>query len=88
MDFAYKHSRVGHYLKEGIHANAIHQMHGNTRFLPWHRISAEIDRIWAEWQTANPGQHPPLAGAAAVMDPWSETEADTRDITALGYVYV
>ena len=49
---------------------------------------AEIDRIWAEWQTANPGQNPPLAGAAAVMDPWSETEADTRDTTALGYVYV
>lgn len=49
---------------------------------------AEIDRIWAEWQSANPGQHPPLAGAAAVMDPWTETETDTRDITALGYVYV
>jgi tyrosinase len=49
---------------------------------------AEIDRIWAEWQTANPGQHPPLAGAAAVMDPWAETDTDTRDITALGYVYV
>nr|WP_256327706.1 hypothetical protein [Nitrosospira sp. Nl5] len=22
---------------------------------------AEIDRIWAEWQTANPGQNPSLA---------------------------
>ena len=30
---------------------------------------AEIDRIWAEWQAANPGQNPPLAGAAATMDP-------------------
>jgi tyrosinase len=49
---------------------------------------AEIDRIWAEWQTANPAQNPPLAGAAATMDPWSATEADTRDITALDYVYV
>ena len=48
---------------------------------------AEIDRIWAEWQSANPGQNPPLAGAAATMDPWSETEVDTRDITALGYAY-
>jgi tyrosinase len=48
---------------------------------------AEIDRIWAEWQEANPGQNPPLAGAAATMDPWTETEADTRDITALGYSY-
>jgi tyrosinase len=49
---------------------------------------AEIDRIWAKWQAANPGQDPPLAGAAAVMDPWTETETDTRDTTALGYVYV
>jgi tyrosinase len=49
---------------------------------------AEIDRIWAAWQTANPGQHPPLAGAAATMDPWTETEADTRDIAALGFTYV
>lgn len=48
---------------------------------------AEIDRIWAEWQAANPGQHPALAGTAAIMDPWTETEVDTRDITALGYSY-
>ncbi len=47
----------------------------------------EIDRIWAAWQTANPGQHPSLAGAAATMDPWAETEGDARDITALGYLY-
>jgi tyrosinase len=49
---------------------------------------AEIDRIWAAWQTANPGQNPTLAGAAATMDPWTETEVDTRDIAALGYTYV
>jgi tyrosinase len=48
---------------------------------------AEIDRLWWEWQTANPGQNPALAGAAATMDPWSETEADTRDIAALGFGY-
>jgi tyrosinase len=48
---------------------------------------AEIDRLWSVWQASHPGQHPPLAGAAAVMDPWSETEADTRDIEALGYTY-
>jgi tyrosinase len=47
----------------------------------------EIDRLWAEWQAANPGQNPALAGAAATMDPWTETEVDTRDITALGYNY-
>jgi tyrosinase len=49
---------------------------------------AEIDRIWWQWQQANPGQNPALAGAAATMDPWSETEPDTRDITALGFTYV
>lgn len=49
---------------------------------------AEIDRIWAEWQAANPGQNPNLAGAAAIMDPWTENEVATRDITALGYAYV
>jgi tyrosinase len=49
---------------------------------------AEIDRIWSVWQAANPGQNPALAGAAAVMDPWPETEVDTRDSAALGVVYV
>jgi tyrosinase len=47
----------------------------------------EIDRIWWEWQQANPGQNPALAGAAAIMDPWPEDEAATRDIAALGYAY-
>jgi tyrosinase len=49
---------------------------------------AEIDRIWAQWQTANPGEHPALAGSAAIMDPWPEDEVATRDIAALGYTYV
>ena len=49
---------------------------------------AEIDRLWAEWQAANPGQNPNLTGAAAIMDPWPEDEAATRDIAALGYTYL
>lgn len=49
---------------------------------------AEIDRIWSVWQVANPGQDPPLAGSDAVMDPWPDTEPDTRDTTAMGYIYV
>jgi len=49
---------------------------------------AEIDRIWSEWQSANPGQNPNLTGSAAIMDPWSENETATRDITALGYTYL
>ena len=49
---------------------------------------AEIDRLWWVWQQTHAGQNPPLAGAAATMDPWSETEPDTRDINALGFTYV
>lgn len=48
---------------------------------------AEIDRRWNLWQQAHPGDNPPLAGAAAVMDPWAETETDTRDLAALGVAY-
>ena len=66
-----------------IHSNATHQMHGNPRFLPWHR-AASLEGI----QASNPGQDPPLVGAAAVMDPWPETETDTRDTVSLGYAYV
>lgn len=79
---------------EGVH-NSVHVWVGGTMgsittapadpvFWMHH---AEIDRIWAEWQSTNPGQNPTLAGAAAIMDPWTETEVDTRDITALGYTY-
>jgi len=48
---------------------------------------AEIDRLWAVWQSSHAGQNPPLMGAAATMDPWTETEAATRDTVALGYTY-
>jgi len=51
---------------------------------------ANIDRLWWKWQTmpANASKNPPLSGAAAVMDPWASTEADTRDIAMMGYTYV
>ncbi|MDH5540335.1 MAG: tyrosinase family protein [Rhizobacter sp.] len=49
---------------------------------------AEIDRIWSVWQTAHPGLNPSLIGAAGVMDPWTETEVDTRNIEVLGFTYV
>jgi tyrosinase len=48
---------------------------------------AEIDRIWSEWQVANPGENATLSGIAARMDPWAETEVDTRDLLSLGYTY-
>jgi tyrosinase len=51
---------------------------------------ANLDFLWWRWHTisGNSGKNPPLTGANAVMDPWSYTEPDTRDITTLGYVYV
>ena len=50
---------------------------------------AELDRIWSAWQAnpANTGKNPTLTGAAATMDPWTETAAQLSSITALGYTY-
>lgn len=49
---------------------------------------ANADRMWHDWQQANPGAGTGLAGADAVMDPWSETDTAVLDIAALGYTYV
>ena len=51
---------------------------------------ANLDRLWWAWYNSPQGNHqnPPLTGADAVMDPWTYTEADVRDIAALGYTYV
>jgi len=80
---------------EGIHNSGHVWVGGSMRGIPtapcdpvfWMH-HAEIDRLWWQWQQANPGQNPALAGATATMDPWSETEADTRDIATLGFMYV
>jgi len=51
---------------------------------------ANLDRLWWAWYNSPQGNHqnPPLTGSDAVMDPWTYTEADVRDIAALGYAYV
>lgn len=51
---------------------------------------AQIDRIWSIWQSKsqNSGKNPTLNGSDQIMDPWSETETQTRSITALGYSYI
>jgi tyrosinase len=52
---------------------------------------ANLDRLWWTWYddaAAGNHQNPALSGADAVMDPWSYTEVDTRDIASLGYAYV
>ncbi len=79
---------------EGIHNSGHVWVGGSMQSVPtaptdpafWMH-HAEIDRIWADWQSSHPGQHPNLVGAAAIMDPWLENEVATRDITALGYAY-
>jgi len=80
---------------EGIHNSGhvwVGGSMGSVAFAPCDPVfwmhHCEIDRLWAEWQTTHPGEDPVLAGTSAIMDPWTETEVDTRDITALGYRYV
>jgi tyrosinase len=51
---------------------------------------ANLDRLWWQWYNSSAGNHqnPPLTGVDALMDPWTYTEPDTRDIATLGYAYV
>jgi len=51
---------------------------------------ANLDRLWWAWYNSPQGNHqnPPLVGSDAVMDPWTYTEPDIRDIGSLGYIYV
>ena len=50
---------------------------------------ANLDRLWWVWYNSAQGNHqnPPLTGTDAVMDPWTYTEADVRNIHSLGYTY-
>jgi tyrosinase len=49
-----------------------------------------LDRLWWVWYNSAQGNHqnPPLTGSDALMDPWTYTEPDTRNIATLGYTYV
>ena len=51
---------------------------------------ANLDRLWWDWYNSPAGNHqnPALTGADAIMDPWTYTETDTRDISNFGYEYV
>jgi tyrosinase len=50
---------------------------------------ANLDRLWWDWYNSpqGNGKNPQLSGAQAVMDPWTYTEQDLRDIHQLGYDY-
>jgi tyrosinase len=57
-------------------------------------LHANIDRLWAQWQAANPNdQYDPETGAADgqnlndLMSPFDVTPASVLDHKALGYVY-
>ena len=80
---------------EGIH-NTVHEWVGGTMDDVQHSPSdpvfwlhhANIDRLWAQWQTKHDGEHPALEGNKLVMDPWTNyTEVDTRTTAGLGYRY-
>jgi tyrosinase len=51
---------------------------------------ANLDRLWWQWYNSSQGNHqnPPLSGSDAVMDPWTYTEVDVRNIASLGYAYI
>lgn len=50
---------------------------------------ANLDRLWWQWYNSSQGNHqnPNLTGSDAIMDPWTYTEPDVRDIHALGYTF-
>ena len=50
---------------------------------------ANLDRLWWQWYNSSAGNHqnPALTGVDALMDPWTYTEPDTRDVATLGYTY-
>ncbi|HEV3163007.1 MAG TPA: tyrosinase family protein [Isosphaeraceae bacterium] len=48
---------------------------------------ANVDRLWSLWQPDHSDQQPDLQGEDAILDPWSNTEPDTRSISTLGYSY-
>lgn len=51
-------------------------------------IHSYIDRIWAMWQMFHVNQLPPLSNRDAIMDPWSLTVDDLKDVRALSYSYL
>lgn len=48
---------------------------------------AEIDRLWAIWAKAHPGEIPALTGADNVLDPWPETIKDVLGLGTGNYSY-
>ncbi len=80
-------------LEGGLHAIGHNWIGGdmaNTRFSPndiifWMHHAA-VDRVWAKWQTNNPGERAFLSGNDARLDPWGSqfTIDNINDISDLG----
>ena len=49
-------------------------------------LHSNVDRMWNLWQLSHTGT-PNLAGADAVLDPWTQTAGDVNDVINLGYSY-
>ncbi|MBV9012885.1 MAG: tyrosinase family protein [Pseudonocardiales bacterium] len=48
---------------------------------------ANVDRIWTSWQRNNPGENPSLNPPDDTLDPWTDTELKTRQVSNYGYQY-
>ena len=46
---------------------------------------AQVDRLWAQWQKAHPGQMANLAGADAQLDPW-QNEFTVENVDNIGHL--
>lgn len=48
---------------------------------------ANVDRIWTSWQKNHSDENPSLSPPDDTLDPWTDTELKTRDISNYGYQY-
>jgi tyrosinase len=48
---------------------------------------AQVDRLWSQWESANPGKQSTLQGVENTLDPWTETAQQVQSIAQLGYSY-
>jgi tyrosinase len=63
----------------------------NTSFSPADPVfwlhHAEVDRLWALWQTTHAEEAPSLHGDDLEMGPWPSTYDDVSSVEGMGYIY-
>jgi tyrosinase len=91
LETGYPRERESSRMHNGVH-NWVGGIMSNIQYSPTDVLfwlhHANCDRLWAQWQKDHTNEHPSLKGPDAVLDPWSLSEADTRDMNNLGYVYI